>query len=95
MPTTGSIFKFPRHAAAEKALTVEVCLLAVVRPAVTMPVPDAYPPPGPPPFSLHLKLKGAHLLTRQYELLPLRARQRLRPTWRFSTPSFTASIRKP
>jgi hypothetical protein len=71
------IFKFPRHAAAEKRLVAEASLLAVIRPAVTMPVPDLTLYPGPPLFSRHIKLKGEHLLTRQYELLPVGARQRL------------------
>jgi hypothetical protein len=52
-------------------------LLAVVRPAVTMPVPDLAIHPGPPLFSSHTKLRGEHLLTRQYELLPVGSRQRL------------------
>ncbi|MGO4831189.1 aminoglycoside phosphotransferase family protein, partial [Rhizobiaceae sp. 2RAB30] len=33
------IFKFPRHEAAQHALIKEASLLALVRPAVTMPVP--------------------------------------------------------
>jgi hypothetical protein len=71
------IFKFPRHAAAEKRLVAEASLLTVIRPAVDMPVPDLTLYPGPPLFSRHIKLKGEHLLTRQYELLPVGARQRL------------------
>jgi hypothetical protein len=71
------IFKFPRHARAERRLVVEASLLAVIRPAVTMPVPDLSLYPGPPLFSRHIKLKGKHLLTRQYELLPVGARQQL------------------
>jgi Phosphotransferase enzyme family len=71
------IFKFPRHAAAEKRLVAEASLLTVIRPAVTMPVPDLTLYPGPPLFSRHIKLRGEHLLTRQYELLPVGARQRL------------------
>jgi hypothetical protein len=71
------IFKFPRHAAAEKALVSEARKLAVIRPAVTMPVPDLTLHPGPPLFSRHIKLKGEHLLTRHYELLPGESRQHL------------------
>jgi Phosphotransferase enzyme family len=71
------IFRFPRHAAAEKRLVAEASLLTVIRPAVTMPVPDLTLYPDPPLFSRHIKLKGEHLLTRQYELLPVGARQRL------------------
>jgi hypothetical protein len=71
------IFKFPRHEAARKRLVAEASLLAIVRPAVTMPVPDLTLHAGPPLFSRHIKLKGQHLLTRQYELLPVASRQRL------------------
>jgi hypothetical protein len=71
------IFKFPRHEAAEKALVSEASLLAVIRPAVTMPVPNLTLHPGPPLFSRHLKLAGEHLLTRHYELLPVESRDRL------------------
>ena len=55
----------------------EARLLRVIRPAVTMPVPDLTLHPGPPLFSGHIKLKGEHLLTRHYERLPVRARERL------------------
>jgi Phosphotransferase enzyme family len=71
------IFKFPRHEVAEKALLAEASLLAVIRPAVVMPVPDLTLYPGPPLFSRHVKLAGEHLLTRHYELLPAESRQRL------------------
>jgi hypothetical protein len=71
------IFKFPRHAAAERSLLREARLLAIVRPAVTMPVPDLTLVPGPPLFSRHVKLKGEHLLAGQYDALPGPARQRM------------------
>jgi aminoglycoside phosphotransferase (APT) family kinase protein len=71
------IFKFPRHEAAQKRLVTEASLLEVIRPAVTMPVPDLSLHPGPPLFSRHTKLEGEHLLTPQYELLPVESRQRL------------------
>src|SRR3546814_9118779 len=71
------IFKFPRHETAEKALVAEANLLAVIRPAVTMPVPELVLHRGPPLFSRHVKLAGEHLLTRHYERLPAAARQRL------------------
>jgi Phosphotransferase enzyme family len=71
------IFKFPRHEVAERRLVSEAGLLALIRPAVTMPVPDLTLHPGPPLFSRHVKLKGEHLLTRQYELLPVERRRRL------------------
>jgi hypothetical protein len=41
------IFKFPRHEAARKSLVREASLLRVIRPAVTMPVPDLAIHPGP------------------------------------------------
>ncbi len=71
------IFKFPRHEAAERALKTEARVLAVVRPAVTMPVPDPTIHPGPPLFSRHVKLAGDHLLTRHYGMLPDEARHHL------------------
>ena len=71
------IFKFPRHEAAEKALISEARKLAVIRPAVTMPIPDLIIHPGPPLFSRHIKIKGAHLLTWHYESLQDESRQRL------------------
>lgn len=69
------IFKFPRHAEAERRLKTEAGLLAIIRPAVTMQVPDLALHPGPPLFSLHTKLRGEHLLTEQYERLHIDARQ--------------------
>jgi hypothetical protein len=71
------IFKFPRHAVAKQALVREAGLLAVIRPVVTMPVPDLALHPGPPLFSRHEKLPGEHLLADHYDRLPERARQRL------------------
>jgi hypothetical protein len=71
------IFKFPRHEAAEQALAGEARLLALVRPAVTMAVPDAALHAGPPMFSRHAKIKGEHLLTPHYQRLPPKARARL------------------
>lgn len=71
------IFKFPRHLSAEKGLRIEVSLLEVLRPVLTLPVPAPVLHPGPPIFSRHLKLKGDHLLAEQYEALPDRDRQRL------------------
>lgn len=71
------IFKFPRHAVAEKALLREARLLAVIRPRISMPVPDLSIEPGPPLFSVHEKLKGVHLITADYDRLPQAARQQL------------------
>jgi hypothetical protein len=56
---------------------MEVSLLAVIRPSVTMRVPDLTLHPGPPLFSRHAKLKGEHLVAVSYELLLVVSRQRL------------------
>ncbi|MEO9336343.1 aminoglycoside phosphotransferase family protein [Mesorhizobium sp. SB112] len=69
------MFKFPRHEQAEKALRKEARLLEIVRPAVSLPIPDLALHQGPPLFSSHQKLKGDHLVTAQYETLPEQARQ--------------------
>lgn len=71
------IFKFPRNEAAAEALAREASLLAVIRPAVALPVPELTLHEGPPLFSRHRKLEGEHLLTPHYEALPERARRRL------------------
>lgn len=71
------IFKFPRHTRAEEALMVEAGVLTVIRPLVTLPVPDLVLCPGPPMFSRHLKLAGEHLLPSHYRRLTTQARQRL------------------
>ncbi|MGK9167272.1 aminoglycoside phosphotransferase family protein [Inquilinus limosus] len=70
------IFKFPRHEAAAQRLRKEA-LLAVSRPAVSLPVPDLVLVEGPPLFSRHTKIPGEHLLTAQYHQLPEEARWRL------------------
>lgn len=71
------IFKFPRDEVAERALVREAALLAVIRPSVSMTVPDLSIAHGPPLFSRHPKLKGGHLLTADYDALPDHARRRL------------------
>jgi len=71
------IFKFPRHAEAERALRTETRLLTVVRPIVSMRVPDLTLFEGPPLFSRHTKIRGEHLLAADYGRLPDKARQRL------------------
>lgn len=71
------IFKFPRHAEAERRLKAEAGLLAVLRPKVTMPLPDQQLHEGPPLFSCHTKLRGEHLLAAHYERLPVKARERI------------------
>lgn len=71
------IFKFPHHAEAERRLKAEAGILAAVRPAVAMPLPEQRLYAGPSLFSCHAKLKGEHLLAAQYEKLPMAARDRL------------------
>lgn len=71
------IFKFPRNDVAREALEREVAILAKVRPAITMPVPDMTLHDGPPLFSRHHKLRGEHLVTEQYEGVPEEAKDRL------------------
>ncbi|AKT36957.1 phosphotransferase family protein [Chondromyces crocatus] len=69
------IFKFPRDEEAEKALISEAGVLAVVRPALTMTVPDLTLHQGTRLFSRHDKLRGEHLLAPEYERLGERSRQ--------------------
>lgn len=71
------IFKFPREEDGVEALRREAAMLTVVRPRVTLPVPDLVFFDGPHPFAKHTKLKGDHLETAQYERLPQTAQQRL------------------
>jgi aminoglycoside phosphotransferase (APT) family kinase protein len=71
------ILKFPRHERARISLLREASLLRLVRPAVSMPVPDLAIIDGPGLFSRHDKLKGDHLTTDVYDGLPEDARRRL------------------
>ncbi|MEK1898091.1 MAG: aminoglycoside phosphotransferase family protein [Rhizobium sp.] len=71
------IFKFPRDLAAERALVKEAALLGIIRPSLSMAVPDMRIHDGPPIFSSHAKIRGEHLIAGDYELLPEAARQRL------------------
>jgi Ser/Thr protein kinase RdoA (MazF antagonist) len=71
------IFKFPRHDAAARRLRKEAALLAVIRPEVSLPVPDLVLEEGPPLISRHRKIPGEHLLTKHYAELPEAARRRL------------------
>lgn len=63
------VFKFPRHGVAERALRKEAALLKIIRPAVSLPVPEMQLHHGPPLFSKHVKLKGEHLLGEHYQAL--------------------------
>jgi aminoglycoside phosphotransferase (APT) family kinase protein len=69
------IFKFPKHGEAETRLRREVRFLEVIRPNVSMPVPDIKLHEGPPVFSAHAKLKGAYLLADGYARLTEAQRQ--------------------
>jgi len=71
------IVKVPRHETAAAALRREARLLAVIGPAVSMPVPRPVLHEGPPLLSRHEKLKGEHLLAAHYARLPEAARDRL------------------
>ncbi|MBB3591950.1 hypothetical protein FHX08_002294 [Rhizobium sp. BK529] len=71
------IFKFPLNLRAERALIREAAFLGVIRPSLTMAVPDMRIHDGPPIFSSHAKLRGEHLMTEDYEALPEAARQHL------------------
>lgn len=64
------IFKVPRDAEATAALEGEARLLDLVRPAVTLPVPDLVLFREPRLHSRHAKLPGEHLLAPHYEALP-------------------------
>lgn len=71
------IFKFPRNEVARAALIREASILAAVRPFLTMPVPDLTLYQEPRLFSRHKKLRGEHLVTEQYDALPVSARDRM------------------
>ena len=71
------VFKFPRHEMARAALVREAAMLAIVRPAVALPVPNLVICERPQLFSRHDKIKGEHLLAADYAALPVAARDRL------------------
>jgi aminoglycoside phosphotransferase (APT) family kinase protein len=71
------ICKFPRHGQAEQGLVTEAALLEIIRPRVSMPVPDMRLHKAPPLFSSHRKLQGEHLVAAQYETLSETERRRL------------------
>lgn len=71
------IFKFPRHEAAEARLRMEAAVLDTLRPALTMRIPALTIYAGPPLFSRHEKIPGAHLLAADYGELPEAAQARL------------------
>ena len=71
------IFKFPREPDVEKTLAMEARLLAAIGPALSMPVPELELFTTPRLFSRHRKLRGEHLLTAQYDALPIEDRDHL------------------
>ena len=71
------IFKFPRNDDADRALAMEARLLAAIRPAIATPVPDIDLFEQPRRYSRHHKLRGEHLLTADYDRLPVEDRQHL------------------
>ncbi|MBX5157249.1 aminoglycoside phosphotransferase family protein [Rhizobium sp. NZLR8] len=71
------IFKFPRHSGAERALVKEAALLDIIRPSLSMAVPDMCIHDGPPIFSSHAKLEGEHLIAEDYDALGESYRRRL------------------
>ena len=64
------IIKVPRHQEGAIALERETKLLDLVRPAVTIPVPEMRFFHRPRAHSLHRKLQGVHLLPADYASLP-------------------------
>ncbi|OWV76140.1 aminoglycoside resistance protein [Rhizobium sp. R634] len=71
------IFKFPRHLGAERALVKEAAVLDIIRPSLSMAVPDMRIHDGPPIFSSHAKLEGEHLIAEDYDALGEGNRQHL------------------
>ena len=71
------IFKFPRNLTAERALQKEAALLDVIRPSLSMAIPDMRIHDGPPVFSSHTKIEGEHLIAEDYDALRGSDRQRL------------------
>lgn len=71
------IFKFPRHESAIRALEKEARLLEIVRPLLSVTVPDLRVYAGDPVFSGHRKIPGEHLLSEDYARLSGERRQRL------------------
>lgn len=71
------IFKFPRTTLARERLKSEAGILAAVRPALTLAVPDLRLHEGPPLFSSHVKLPGIQMEPETYAALPETARAQL------------------
>lgn len=71
------IFKFPRSEVAAAALRREARFLDIIRPVVSMPVPALVLYETPRLFSRHAKLSGDHLVTAEYDALPVPQRNEL------------------
>ena len=71
------VIKVPKHAKARERLRREAALLALVRPKLTLPVPDLHLVEGPPLFSWHEMLRGEQVQAADYHRLPEGARDRL------------------
>ena len=71
------IFKFPRHEQGAANLRREAALLEIIRPAVTLPVPNLQLLEQPILHSRHAKLAGGFLEPAVYADLPAADRERL------------------
>lgn len=71
------VVKRPRHGEAEARLRREAEVLALLRPEVTLAVPDLRLIEGPPLMSWHPMLPGGQLLAAEYDALDEAARDRL------------------
>jgi len=74
------IFKFPKNEKAKQALKKEVALLAVIQPRIKMRVPDMQLHQEDKEalfFSIHKKIPGEALETKNYDALPENAKNKL------------------
>lgn len=71
------IFRFPRRPDVETSLRREAAILARVRRATSVRVPDLHLHEAPCTFTVHEKIPGGHLLAAEYNLLKNGARRRL------------------
>ena len=76
----GLIFKFPQSETAAASLRREAGLLRLIRPRLSVPVPDMTLFEGQPLFSAHRTLPGDHLPPAAYAALPEAAKARLGAT---------------
>ncbi len=71
------VFKFPKNVAAAVSLAREARLLSLIRPAVTLRVPELELCTVPRLMTRHRKIPGDHLLSAQYCMLEEGNKQRL------------------